>query len=123
MFGMNDIGRDNYVPQPTEKQLQNPKNCMDWYQKNMRKLISRLKKEAKVPAIYYITPSPFDDEVVIPDRKNNQPGCNAALGRCAEFVKSEAAKDPAATVVDFYTNMNDINRKAQRPPPVHPDRQ
>ena len=45
MLGMNDVGRSNYVANPSEKQLSSQQAALDRYQTNMDKLLDRLSKE------------------------------------------------------------------------------
>lgn len=124
MFGMNDVGRGNYVAEPSEKQKAAQQNALDGYQKNMERLVARIRGEAGEPNLVFITPSPFD-QTGVNDRNNNQPGCNDGLGRCAELVRGMAAKNNG-TVVDFYAPMTAFNAEQQKRDPkytiVGPDR-
>ena len=74
MMGMNDVGRGNYVANPDEKRKAAQQRSLDGYKANMQKLTERILREANRPQLFLITPSPFDQTVVL-DRDNNQPGC------------------------------------------------
>lgn len=130
MFGMNDVGRGNYVENPSEAQLAGQKRAIDGYEQNMIRLAGMLQEKLN-PRFIFITPSPFD-HTGVNDRNNNQIGCNDGLGKCAEIVKklaSEmASKKDAGTVevVDFNAPMTAFNAKMQANDPnytiIGPDR-
>ena len=117
MFGMNDVGRGNYVAEPDAQKKAAQQGALDHYQKNMVRLVERLRKEGGEPKLLFITPSPFDQTVVL-ERDNNQPGCNDGLGRCAEIVRELAAKN-AATLVDFHGPMTAFNLEQQKRDPKY----
>lgn len=112
MFGMNDVGRGNYVSNATPSQLAAQNNAIKHYEANMTKLLNTLAASATKPELYLLTPSPFD-QTAINDRNNNQPGCNDGLGRCATFVRATA---PAfhAKVIEFYAAMTALNKQVQQ---------
>lgn len=115
MLGMNDVGRGNYVAAPTAEQKKRQKQSLDGYQANMEKVVARIRAEAGEPKLYFFTPSPFDQTVVL-EKDNNQPGCNDGLGLCAEFVKALAAKN-GGMVVDFHAPMTALNLEQQKKDP------
>ena len=117
MFGMNDVNRGAYVANPDEKKRAAQQQALDSYKANMVKLVSRIRTEAKEPKLYFITPSPFDQTVVL-DKENNQPGCNDGLGRCAEIVRNLATPNHA-TVVDFHGPMTAFNLEQQKKDPKY----
>lgn len=117
MFGMNDVGRGYYVANPDEKRLAGQKQALDNYKANMEKLVGRIRAEAGEPKLFFITPSPFDQTVVL-EKQNNQPGCNDGLGRCAEIVRELAAKNNGA-VVDFHGPMTAFNLEQQKKDPKY----
>ena len=123
MLGMNDVGRGNYVADPTPKQLAAEKRSMEWHQANMDKLLARIQEETDAHLIL-MTPSPFD-QTGVNDRDNNQPGCNDALGQCADYVRQLAAKYDAQ-VVDLHGPMTAFNVRQQKADPTYtiigPDR-
>jgi lysophospholipase L1-like esterase len=112
MLGMNDVGRGNYVAQPTEQHVARQKQSLDGYKSNMEKVVARIRAEASEPKLYFFTPSPFDQTVVL-EKDNNQPGCNDGLGKCAEIVRALAAKNNG-TVVDFHGPMTALNLEQQK---------
>lgn len=115
MFGMNDVGRGNYVANPTEAQTKRQQQSLEGYTSNMEKVVARIRAEAGDPKLYFLTPSPFDQTVVL-DKDNNQPGCNDGLGRCAAIVRELAAKN-SGTVVEFHTPMTALNLEQQKQDP------
>ena len=123
MLGMNDVGRGNYVAQPTEKQRQAQARSMKAHQANMDKLLGRIRSETTAKLVL-LTPSPFD-QTCVNQRDNNQPGCNDALGKCAEFVRTLATKYQAQ-VIDLHGPMTAFNLQRQKSAPTYtligPDR-
>jgi lysophospholipase L1-like esterase len=115
MLGMNDVGRGSYVAHPDAKQKGAQQQALNGYKANMEKVVGRIRAEAGEPKLLFITPSPFDQTVVL-DKDNNQPGCNDGLGRCAEIVRELAAKNQA-TVVDFHSPMTALNLEQQKKDP------
>ena len=115
MFGMNDVGRGYYVASPTEAQLKGRKQALDGFKANMEKVVARIRAEAAEPKLYFLTPSPFDQTVVL-EKNNNQPGCNDGLGQCAMIVRELAAKNNG-TVVDFHGPMTALNLEQQKKDP------
>ena len=115
MFGMNDVGRGYYVESPTEAQLKGRKQALEGYQANMEKVVARIRAEAGEPKLLFITPSPFDQTVLL-EKNNNQPGCNDGLGQCAAIVRELAMKNKG-TVVDFHGPMTALNLAQQKKDP------
>lgn len=117
MFGMNDVGRGSYVANPDEKKKAAQQNSLNGFKANMKKLVDRIRDEAGNPKLFFITPSPFDQTVVL-QKDNNQPGCNDGLGRCAEIVRELAAKNNGK-VVDFHGPMTAFNLEQQKKDPKY----
>ena len=46
MFGMNDVGRGNYVAEPNEQQRAAQRQALERYRANMERLTARLRAEA-----------------------------------------------------------------------------
>jgi len=115
MFGMNDVNRGSYVANPDDAKKGQQQQALDGYRANMEKLVARLRAEAGEPKLYFVTPSPFDQTVVL-EKENNQPGCNDGLGRCAGIVREMAQKNPS-TLVDFHTPMTALNLEQQKKDP------
>jgi lysophospholipase L1-like esterase len=112
MLGMNDVGRGSYVAHPDAGKLKQQQQSLNSYKTNMEKVVARIRAEAGEPKLLFITPSPFDQTVVL-EKENNQPGCNDGLGRCAEFVRALAATNHG-TVVDFHAPMTALNLEQQQ---------
>ena len=125
MFGMNDVGRGNYVAEPNENQLAGQRGALENYRRNMEKLVAEVDARVHPRQMIFLTPSPFD-QTMVNDRNNNQPGCNDGLGRCAEIVRELAAKYPGSLVVDLHGPMTDMNAVLQKEDPkatiIGPDR-
>ena len=115
MLGMNDVGRGSYVAKPDAGKLRQQQQSLNGYKANMEKVVARIRAEAGEPKLVFITPSPFDQTVVL-EKDNNQPGCNDGLGRCAEFVRALAATNHG-TVVDFHAPMTALNLEQQQKDP------
>ena len=115
MFGMNDVNRGAYVANPDDKKKAAQLSALNGYKANMEKVVERTRAEAGNLKLLFITPSPFDQTVVL-DKDNNQPGCNDGLGRCAAFVRELAAKNNG-TVVDFHGPMTALNLEQQKKDP------
>jgi hypothetical protein len=114
-FGMNDVNRGAYVANPDDKKQAAQQQALEAYKANMAKVVARIRTEAGEPKLLFITPSPFDQTVVL-EKQNNQPGCNDGLGRCAEIVRELAAKNNGA-VVDFHAPLTALNLKQQQRDP------
>ena len=115
MLGMNDVNRGSYVANPDANKKQQQQQALDGYKANMEKVVGRICAEAGEPKLLFITPSPFDQTVVL-EKENNQPGCNDGLGRCAEIVRELAAKNHG-TIVDFHGPMTALNLEQQKKDP------
>lgn len=115
MLGMNDVGRGYYVAEPNEQQKRGQKQALEGYRANMEKVVARIRAEAHEPKLYFFTPSPFDQTVVL-EKNNNQPGCNDGLGKCAAIVRELAAKNNG-TVVDSHGPMTALNLEQQKKDP------
>lgn len=123
MLGMNDVNRGSYVADADTKKKAAQDEAFNRYVANMDRLVGRLRKEVN-PHLLLITPSPFD-QTAVNDRKNNQPGCNDGLARCAGAVRELAAKYNGE-VVDFHGPMTAFNLERQKSDPaftiIGPDR-
>ncbi len=100
MFGMNDIGRNNYVKGNYSEEIEaKRKASLDNYKNNMTTIIDRLLDEGI--EVILCTPTPFDDVSVT----NNE--SNIGLAACAEFVR-QTAKERGLALVDHYANMYNL---------------
>lgn len=115
MFGMNDVSRGSYVANPDERKTTAQRQAVSRFQANMETVVDRIRAGAGNPKLLFITPSPFDQTVMV-DKDNNQPGCNDGLGRCAEIVRELAAKNHGA-MVDFHGPMTALNLEQQKKDP------
>ena len=105
MFGMNDIGRNNWKSDAPSKSVSDARaRSLAGYRDNMAKLVGRL-AEANVKAVL-VTPSPFDQYGVF--EKANIPFCNdPGLATCAKYVRELAAARNLG-VVDLHAPMTRI---------------
>ncbi len=106
MFGMNDVGRDNYATTtPTEAQAKARARSLEGYAANQRKLAEIL--PASGVKTVFITPSPYDQYSPMPGRENlvacNDPG----LAACADIVRKLAAEKHFG-LVDFHAPMTEM---------------
>ncbi len=123
-FGMNDVGRGNYVAAPTARQLEGAEAAQERYRRNLPDLVGMVKKAAPGAKMIYMTPTPYDDTAVptnIPKGAKgwavvNQKGCNTGLSLMAGYVLASAKKDGVAAV-DWFTPLNDflMRRRANDP--------
>lgn len=123
MMGMNDVGRGNYVADPTDARLAAQEHSLNAYRTNMERLLERLARELS-PKFILLTPTPFD-QTCVNDRNNNQPGCNEGLGKCGDIVR-ELAPRFNALIVDLHGPMTAFNLEKQKADPhytlIGPDR-
>ncbi len=115
MLGMNDVGRSNYVANPTAQQLASQAGALERYRSNMDTLLGRLRAETDAKLIV-MTPSPFDQTAVM--ERENQPGCNDALAKCGQIGRELAAKH-GATVFDLHGPMTAFNLERQKSDPAY----
>ncbi len=116
-FGMNDIGYWNYNTNRTPVQIQFGERAHANYRKNMTNLVAQLALKAGNPKIVFVTPSPYDDRVEIPnDSRKNCFGSRDALGVCASIVREICAENKG-TLVDLYTPMTSYSRMRQKTDP------
>ncbi len=116
MLGMNDVGRGNYVANPTDGQRAAQAVSLNRYRANMDKLLGRLSDETSA-GLVLMTPSPFD-QTCVNQQDNNQPGCNDGLGKCAEIVRQLASKYQAE-VIDLHGPMTAFNLQQQKSDPTY----
>ena len=114
MFGMNDIGRKDYVEHPTEEQIASQKASLANYAQNMRELTLRLDEDLGNPRRYFVTPTPYFDAAKKPVHVPNQPGANAALAAAASIVRDEW-REHGGTLVDFNAAYNAFFRGMKGP--------
>jgi lysophospholipase L1-like esterase len=114
MFGMNDGGRDFYVPANagkfTEPLPTLKARSIDGYETNLKKLVEQVLKDKT--QVIVILPSIYDDTTQMDRAMANIPGYNDALRQEAERARKVAAEE-GVPVVDFYDIMNKINQAQQ----------
>lgn len=115
MLGMNDVGRSNYVANPTEQQLEAQAGALARYETNMDALLAKVKSETEARLIL-LTPSPFDQTATI--ERENQPGCNDGLAKCADLFRKLAEKYQAE-VIDLHGPMTEFNLDQQKDDPTY----
>lgn len=103
MFGMNDVGRDLYATAtPTDAQVKGRAAALARYEANLRALAA-LMSTSGVQTVF-VTPSPYNQYSVQPERENlvqcNEPG----LAACADRVRALAAERHFG-VVDLHAPM------------------
>ena len=110
MAGMNDVNRLLYnIDKQSDPEVQKQKQwALNDYKKNYEKVIQRLMLTGAKVVLQ--KPSIYDQTGDLPTP--NQPGVNDALQKCTEII-DELAKKYKLQVVDYFTLMNDINKKIQ----------
>ena len=136
-FGMNDVGRSAYLPVATTESLAEQAAARERYRVSLTKLVENVRAAAPSARLTYLTPTPYDERVVItnapPNRTGwasvNNVGCNAALGAFAGFVLEKGKADGVPTV-DWYSPLDRFLRERQAVDPhfritridrVHPE--
>jgi hypothetical protein len=84
MFGMNDVWREAYVPEPTAEMVGGRDWCLQRYLENMHALTDRLL--ADHVRVLLLTPTPFD-QYSTERRERNLPGADDALAICGGMVR------------------------------------
>ena len=104
MTGMNDVIRTLYFEgQASDGIIQKRKNALAVYKQNTDILAEKFEASGITPI--YLTPSIYDQYSKI--KKNNNLGCNEALIKCSEHIKS-IAKQSNRLAIDLNTHMKDI---------------
>ncbi len=114
MFGMNDVGRNNYGPEkttPADRAKQD--RALTNYTANQEKLATRLKELGA--RLILVTPSPYDQTGRQADK--SLVGVNEALGRCGGIVRDLAGRFQAG-LVDFHEPMTRLNLAGQDKDPA-----
>ena len=115
MFGMNDVNRRAYVANPGADETKAQQDALLRFKENLAAVVGRLRAGLGQPKFLFLTPSPFDQTVVLA-KDNNHPGCNDGLARCTEIVRELAAAN-SATLVDFHAPMTALNLEQQKKDP------
>lgn len=113
MFGMNDVGRDNYRNQPPgDSDLAKRAECLERYQKQLALLADQIKASGKMPVL--MTSTPYDQYT--PLKSENLPGCNdPGLKQCAQAVKN-IAREKQLACIDLHQPMTELLIKSAGKP-------
>ena len=108
MFGMNDVGRSNYVTaEPTEAQSAARTKSLERYAANMDKIAERL--AAANLRLVLMTPTPYDQYTKA--KGENLVQCNElGLAACAEIVR-ELARRRGLGLVELHKPMTDMFKR------------
>ena len=130
-FGMNDVNRGSYRIDTTAKSLKERAKAQEDYRTNLCALVEGVRRVAPDAKFTYLTPTPYDDSVVLTNAPTfgwaavNQVGCSVGLSLLAGHVIAAAERDGAACV-DWYSVLNGFIRRHQKDDPhftvVRPDR-
>ncbi len=125
-FGMNDVNRGAYVPNPTPEQVKRAADAAGAFRRNFAALAEGVR--AAVPGVreMFATPTIYDETAVVddipPDAAEwatvNQVGRHAALRRLREFVKNYAA-ERNAPVVDWHAPLDEFVNRRRRAGDAH----
>jgi lysophospholipase L1-like esterase len=116
MFGMNDVNRRAYVADPGPEETEAQHGALLRFKENLAAVVARLRAGLGQPKLLFLTPTPFDETVVLA-KDNNRPGCNDGLARCAEIVR-ELAAGSRGLLVDFHGPMTALNLGQQQKDPA-----
>lgn len=110
MFGMNDVGRKDYVAQPSQEQVESQKKSLDEYARSMRELTRLIDAKLGNPRRYFLTPTPYFDAADKRAGTQNQMGVNAGLAAASAIVRDEW-REHGGTLVDFNAAYNSFFRE------------
>ena len=117
MFGMNDIGRNNWPRTGcTSNHVQKQTASIENFKRTTTALVAKVRETCANPGIIYITPSPFDQSCLI----DGQPAdivCNDGLASLGNWVRRRAGEEKA-TCVDLQTFLRDMNQREQLKDPT-----
>ena len=112
MFGMNDIGRNNWPRTGcTTNHVQKQQASIENYKRTTTALVSKIREACGNPEIVYVTPSPYDQSCLI-DGKPADIVCNDGLAILGNWVRGRAAEEKA-TCVDLQTFLRELNAREQ----------
>jgi len=114
MFGMNDIGRDDYAAgKQGDWLVKSRQTHIENYERNLRNLVKRLQQD-KVQVII-ILPTIFDDTAQV--RAAHYPGLNEGLGQCCKRAE-KVAEEMGCGVIDYYHPMLKVSLERQATDPT-----
>lgn len=105
MFGMNDVGRDNYRNNPPDdNDLKKRQESLARYENQLTALVDKIAASGK-PSVL-ITSTPYDQYNKL--KCENLPGCNEpGLRQCAEIVK-RLASEKRLDCIDLHSPMTEL---------------
>lgn len=108
MFGMNDVGRGNYLPgTPSEKMRAARARSLEQYRQNLTKVVDQLVRAGK--SIVLITPSPYDQYGTF--KSSSFTPCNEpGLADCAKIVR-EIAAEKKLPLIELHPAMTRLLKK------------
>ena len=115
-FGMNDVWRDAYGPDPTEEMLTRRTEALERFLINMHALVTRLLADGI--RVVLLTPTPFD-QYAVDGPTPNLPGVDDALAICAGMLRGLAIAQ-GLPVIDLHTPLR--RRCAALEPLISDDR-
>ena len=105
MFGMNDVGRDNYRTLQTDQKIMDARSgSLKIYKSSMDTTIKKIKDSGAVPVI--VTPSPYD-QYGRNINTENYTACNDGLAKCSEIARTLAAENKCL-VADIHTPITEL---------------
>lgn len=112
MFGMNDVGRDNWPRTGcTPEQVKRQEASFAGYKGAMKTLVAKVRAACGNPGIVYVTPSPYDQSCLI-DGKPADIVCNDGLANMGNWIRRVADEDQS-TCVDLQTFLRELNLREQ----------
>ncbi len=115
MFGMNDVRRTTYTEADSPQNKADQKAALKAYEVSMDLLLKRI-TEKGIRCVVAI-PSPYDQTLIHPEARENNPGCNDGLAIAAQ-IATQLAEKYGCDVVDFHGPMTQMNRELQSKNPA-----
>ena len=112
-FGMNDVGRDAYVKDPSPAQKSRAAKSAAAFKRNLVSLSEQVRKAVPDVREMFASPTFYDDTADVTNMPKgatgwatvNQVGCNTALRRFGDFVEGVAAAKEAP-FVDWHSPLD-----------------
>ena len=115
MFGMNDVHRTSYTETDSPQNKADQQAALKNYEVSMDQLLRRITEKAIRCVV--VTPSPYDQTLIHPDARENNPGCNDGLAVAAQLA-TRLAKKYNCEVIDFHGPMTQMNHQLQAKDPA-----
>lgn len=116
MAGMNDVNRELYKANATVTEIANRPQYIKNFKDRLNEVIPMLQQAGSEVVLQ--TPTIFDETLSPTTATNNRPGVNVGLQQCIAIVNEMATKYSVATVVDYWTILNDLNQQLQSTDPT-----